>query len=179
MKRFKTFFSLFFLMIFTFNVIISYSLFELAGNEAKNEMAEKMNGLHSLNETTVLHLPLSRLKDAQSEEIWFNNELYDIVKTEVRQDCILVYALSDKKEGALIGELGKQTENNLDTDITQGHAKYPPSKQHKTAPQKYIPRAIVCLLRFSEHQLVLCTWTSLYSPPIPAISSPPPEHPLS
>jgi hypothetical protein len=180
MNRFRTIFAVFLLMIFTFNVFIYYSLFEVADYSAKNEMADQVHQVSSLRRTTVLKLPLNRLKDAKSGELWFNNEMYDVVKAEVKNDCILVYALADKKEGELITEFGKQLENNTDLSITKTGSAQAPAKQHKTPLQKYVPSAApVSATHSMLTKVIYYHLRCFYSTPVKVIQAPPPERTVS
>ncbi|HXC06114.1 MAG TPA: hypothetical protein VNZ86_15260, partial [Bacteroidia bacterium] len=78
MNRFKSIFGVFFLLVFTFNVVIYYSVFEVSDRDAKTEMNSVISGMHSLEGTQCFRLPLTRLKDTQQHEIWIEGKLYDI-----------------------------------------------------------------------------------------------------
>ncbi|HEV7230487.1 MAG TPA: hypothetical protein VGO45_04100 [Bacteroidia bacterium] len=181
MSRFKTLFSVFFLVIFTFNVIIYYSLFEFSEIQAKAEMSETIAGLPSLSETGKFILPLSRLQEVSHHEIWLEGSLYDIVRTEVKGDSVIVYVLNDKKEQTLVERMKDHEEQNTEK-AALAHGSHHNGKHGsvKPAAQKYMPAVAIISFHYAANDsLVSCEINCFYSNTAPAVVSPPPEHIVS
>jgi mRNA-degrading endonuclease YafQ of YafQ-DinJ toxin-antitoxin module len=180
MSRFKTLFSVFFLVVFTFNVIIYYSLFEFSEIQAKAEMSETISSLPSLSKTDKFILPLSRLNEVRHQEIWLEGSLYDIVKTEVKGDSVVVYVLNDKKEQTLVERM-KDHEEQCSCKANLDRRCHPGTKHaSKPAPHKYIPGVAIISFHYNLNDtLVSCEINCFYTTTAPAIVAPPPEHIVS
>ena len=179
MSRFKTFFASFFLLIFTFNVIIYYSVFEFYEFQAKAEMAESISAMPSLQGTTSFKLPLSRMQETTHSEIWMDGKLYDIVRAEVRADSVIVYVMNDSKEQNLVEKMKAHEEATC--ELIPSRASKPNTKNiHKVPAQKYYPNTAIVTFHFSEKDSsVSCVIDCFYSCLTPAISTPPPEYLVS
>ncbi len=180
MSRFKAIFAVFFLLIFTFNVIIYYSLFEFSEIRAKTEMNEVISALHSLKETQQFILPLSRLNETRHDEIWLNGNLYDIVKTEVKNDSVLIYVLNDKDEQMLVEKMKTHEDQNADK-INRTHSGQHSTKHStKESPQKYFPNTAIISFHCDVHDNTLyCRINCFYTTILPPVQAPPPEHTVS
>jgi hypothetical protein len=179
MHRFRSIFALFFLMVFTFNVVIYYTLFEYNENEAKAEMSQTISHMHSLLGTEMVTLPLSRLNDVSHDEIWLNGKLYDIVRTEVKSDSVVVYVLNDAKEENLVSNMATHTDSQCDPSMRIASAKHSSKHISKTASQKYIPSAIVSFRYHPDSHVVSCVINCFYFTETFPVQSPPPKHGLS
>jgi|GEM_PF-3056753 hypothetical protein len=179
MNRFKSIFAAFFLLVFTFNVVIYYTVFEVSDNEAKSEMGAVIAGMHSLEGTQCFRLPLSRSGETLEKEIWINGKLYDIVKAEKKADSIVIYVLNDKKEEGLVNDLKSHTDNQSETAINTGAAHHG-AKHHSKAPvvQKYFPAAIISFRFDPRSNSINCRINCFYTSAPSVIVAPPPE-PLS
>jgi hypothetical protein len=178
MNKLKAVFAIFFLLVFTFNVLIYYTLFEFNETQAKTEMGQSISRITSLSETETFTLPINRLNDMQHSEIWLNGKLYDIVKTEVRANSVVVYVLNDKKEEGLVTSMGAHTEGQSDTVLNTGKAKHSNKHSVKSQVQKYYPAAIISFRYDKNDRIISCVINCFYSTPIPSVLAPPPE-PLS
>jgi hypothetical protein len=180
MSRFKTVFSVFFLVIFTFNVIIYYFVFDFSEIQAKAEMSQTISNLSSLEHTAQFTLPLSSLNAVSHKEIWLDGTLYDIVKTEIKNDCVVVYVLGDKKEESLVDGMKTHEEQDCDklsSSYSSGHSA---KKNVSKTPQKYFPNAaIISICHHLDTHMISCEINCFYTTILPAVQSPPPEHPLS
>jgi hypothetical protein len=180
MTRFRTIFSIFFLLVFTFNVIIYYTLFDVSEMEAKTEMAETIANLPSLRSTETFRLPVSRLKDTQQDEIWLNGKLYDIVKAEVQGDSVLVYVLNDLNEQCLIHKMAEQSCGQSDVCGASTPSKQVPKHSIKAKVQKCCPKMAIISFYFHSHsKSVSCEIDCIYSTTLPPVFAPPPEHVVS
>jgi hypothetical protein len=179
MSRFKTFFAFFFLLVFTFNVIIYYSLFEFSDLQAKAEMGECISSMHSLEGTASFKLPLSRLKEAEHAEIWMDGKLFDIVRSEVQADSVIVYVMNDLKEQNLVEKMKSHEEDVC--DMTFSHRTKSSTKNlHKLPVQKYCPNAAIITFRYhTKDCMISCEINCFYSCTAPAVFAPPPEHVVS
>ncbi len=178
MNKYKAAFAVFFLLVFTFNVIIYYTVFEFDECQAKAEMGQTISRMNSLLGTECFTLPLNRLPDTEKSEIWMNGKLYDIVKTEVKENSVIVYLLNDGKEEALVAKLGSQTEACCDAALNAGKTKHSSRQSIKTSMQKYFPSALVTFRYNSQDSIISCVINCFYLTPVPSILAPPPE-PLS
>jgi hypothetical protein len=180
MSRFKTVFAVFFLVIFTFNVIIYYSLFEFSEIQVKAEMSETISKLHSLDQTGKFILPLSSLNQIRHDEIWLNGNLYDIVKTEIKHDSVVVYVLGDKKEEGLVEKMKAHQEQDTDKVTTTHSGGHASKKNVSKSPQKYFPNAaIISFHRDMNDKVTSCEVNCFYTTALPPVQSPPPEHTVS
>jgi len=180
MSRFKTVFAVFFLVIFTFNVIIYYFLFDFSEVQAKAEMTETISNLSSLEHTAKFTLPLSSLNEVRQNEIWLDGSLYDVVKTEIKNDCVVIYVLGDKKEEGLVD--GMKIHEELDSDkISSSHGlDHSAKKGVSKSPQKYFPNvAFISISHNLDTHIISCEINCFYTTILPAILAPPPERPLS
>jgi hypothetical protein len=179
MPRFKTFFAFFFLLIFTFNVIIYYSLFEFSDLQAKSEMGERLSTLHALEGTSCFKLPLSRVSEANRSEIWMDGKLFDIVRTEVRSDSVIVYVMNDSKEQNLVEKMKTHEEEACDM-ISLHAAKHSHKNLHKVPVQKYYPNAAIVTFRYhTTDRKISCEINCFYTCITSAVSAPPPERVVS
>ena len=181
MNRFKTIFAVFFLMVFTVNVIIYYTLFEVSEYHAKSEMASCIASEHKkFCHTQVVRLPLCRLKEAGQDEIWLNGNLYDIVKSEVKSDCVLIYVLCDEKEQDLISKMGAHSEGQSDAILHNNAGKHSSHKHQSKVPvQKYFPTAIISFQYDKNDSVISCEINCFYSTQSLSLNSPPPEQSIS
>jgi hypothetical protein len=180
MSRFKTVFAVFFLVIFVFNVIIYYSLFDFSEMQVKAEMSETISSLHSFEHTGKFILPLSSLNEVRHNEIWLDGSLYDIVKTEIKNDCVVIYVLGDKKEEDLVEKMKAHQEQDTDKIYSSHTAGHSSKQSARKTPQKHFPNA--ALISISYHSgcpIISCEINCFYTTTLPAIQSPPPEHPFS
>ena len=178
MNRFRSIFALFFLLVFAFNIVIYYTLFEFDESHSRAEMGQTISHMQTLAGTECFSLPLNRLKDTEQSELWMNGKLYDIVKTEVTKNSVIVYVLNDKKEENIVHKLGKDTEEQTDVSVNAGKASKPVKHNVKPVPQKYFPVAIITFRYDILDSTYSCVINCFYSTPVPSILAPPPE-PLS
>jgi len=141
-------------------------------------MTQTLSRVHSLQGTECFSLPLTRLKDSQQSELWINGKLYDIVKTEVTDNSVVVYVLNDKMEEGVVQKLGKETQDQSDVITNSCKAKHPVKHSVKPAVQKYFPAAIITFSYNHHDSTISCVINCFYSTPIPSVLAPPPE-PLS
>ncbi len=179
MHRFRSIFAVFFLLVFTFNVVIYYTLFEFDDAEAKAEMGQTIAGMHTLLGTESFTLPLSRLQEANRDEIWLNGKLYDIVKTEISNDKVVVYVLNDTKEENLVSNMAVYADSQCDASIHINTAKHSARHTGKVSAQKYCPAAIISFRYHPEEHILSCLINCFSSTEIFSVQSPPPKHGVS
>ncbi|MFI5148801.1 MAG: hypothetical protein ACHQRM_03645 [Bacteroidia bacterium] len=177
-NRFTAVFSVFLLLVFTFNLVIYYTVFEVSDSEAKSEMNTIISGIHSLEGTQCFTLPLSRFNDTQRKEIWLDGKLYDIVKAEKGPDAVLIYVLNDKKEEGIVNDFRTHTEGQTDITVNSG-SRHNKSHSKAPVPQKYFPSATLITVHVdSAHKSIFFRIDCFYAGILPEAVAPPPE-PLS
>ena len=135
-----------------------------------------IGSLKSLEQTEQVKLPLSRLEDTRHDEIWLSGRLFDIVKTEVKGDSVVVYILNDSREQALIAGLKSHEEEGTDKTCRAATGKPVTRHIHKLPSQKYLPEAAIFSFRCHPGtNVVSCVMNYFYLAPVQKVAAVPPE----
>lgn len=121
----KRLYAIFFLAIFGLSQYGHLALFKIIQHDIKKEIRTKIkNGIDS-EYLFLIKLPVKKCKNDNpdlkwkgDDELWYKDNLYDVVKSHVKNDTLNVYCVNDKMEEELLASLGKvlnnsQKHNNL------------------------------------------------------------------
>lgn len=105
------------LLIFLFNTIGYYIAFKVNQSEAKSEIKSRIKLDLPIQELTSITFDNSKIDSIQwvekNEEFYYNNKLYDVVKTEGTNQTTTFYCLSDEKEEALFANLDEHVKTHI------------------------------------------------------------------
>jgi hypothetical protein len=160
----KRFFSIFFLVIFLFNTMGYFIVFQLEQLAAKQEMRENISlGLSDdrISVLTINNNQLSDLLPGTEEEFTYEGKKYDLLKKENDGAQTRLYAVSDTREDHLFSFLNDQFHSN--TDLSKAH-KHPSATKDlsKLVKTDYFPGSpeMTVPARFSTP--LFCTAESFY-----------------
>lgn len=89
-------------IILSLALIFSSNLIELALNitlsEAQFEAKENISKQLANNHLNIIKIPCNNHNVISGNELWFNDKLYDVAKTELIHDSIYYYVLEDQQE---------------------------------------------------------------------------------
>jgi hypothetical protein len=95
--------TIFLLLIFC-NGFFYYAYFSFSITKAKLEAAKKITDLGVEKSDLILKVPVSRLQKDESDEVWFNNKLYDVVDRKKIEGVDYVLLLQDEDEQNVLVE---------------------------------------------------------------------------
>ncbi len=165
--------TIFILLLFIVNIAGYYIPFFLIRSYIRNEMNNQIKNNINLQSILTLTFPL---KDKPAGFVWirkqkefqYNNEMYDIVKTENSKDKITYYCLKDNDEKNLNDIFYILIEKNH-TD--NGKRKY----NYKNELSKYTLSSNSLLLNANNPALQNVIVTYFYKRPFIKINLPPPK----
>lgn len=167
---------LFLLSIFLFNTVGYFIAFKSVQYEIKSEVLSEIKQDINNKELTPVTINKNNLQDIEwlesGEEMRYNDQLYDIVKSTETSSTITYYCIADTKEESLF--------TNLDEHIRTHIAANKPAQNQKTSVDKVIKLyfAIEQSIKFKDVSLnrVQFLQTNLiYSSTLLETDSPPPE----
>ncbi|MCX6295479.1 MAG: hypothetical protein NTX97_05340 [Bacteroidetes bacterium] len=105
------------LAIFIFNSVGYYIVFKVSQSEAKEEIQSNIKlGLpvQKLTEITFDKNAVGKIQwTEKNKEFYYNNKLYDIVKSSDSKNTIVFYCISDEKEETLFADLDEHIKVQL------------------------------------------------------------------
>ncbi len=72
--------------------------------KAKIEAAIAIKNINDQQIPVLLKVPVTRLQKNEGSEVWYNNKLYDVVKSEQINDTGYVYLLRDEDEESILAD---------------------------------------------------------------------------
>ncbi len=143
----------------------------ISHTKAKNALSQ----LSAKQQSELLKIRVSDLDKDESDEVWFNDELFDVVKRESIHDTVYVYVARDKDEQDILESIFDhfRTDNRL-----------MPAGSNKISRIKNIHRAIDLQYIIKRHSLLFHPFIEMHSviiktsPLLPAASEvliPPPR----
>ena len=72
--------------------------------KAKLEAAMAIANTGNETSAAILKIPETKLQKDESDEAWYNNKLYDVVKREKNGDTVYVYLLRDNEEQSVLAD---------------------------------------------------------------------------
>lgn len=99
--------------------IIQYGMFELIQNNHRTEVENRINKGISRHQQIVFsfditdyEIQFSHIEWKADDEFRLNGKMYDIIKTETRNDSVYLYCLFDSEESILYSILNKLIEDD-------------------------------------------------------------------
>ena len=90
------------LIILSLALIFSSNLIELSLNiilgEARFEAKENLSKELATNHLKIIKIPSTSHNVISGDELWYNEKLYDVAKTELINDSVYYYVLEDQQE---------------------------------------------------------------------------------
>jgi hypothetical protein len=106
MKKLAVFFLL---TLFLFNTVGYYVVFKITQAEIKVDVKLQLKRGIPATELTEIKIDLKAISTIQwvekNKEFYYNNQLYDVVKTSTTDNTITFYCITDKKEEVLFAHL--------------------------------------------------------------------------
>jgi len=93
--------AIFLLLVFC-NNLFYYGYFSISLIRSKIAAALALAKIDPAASTNLLRVAVGRLQKDESNEVWFNNKLYDVVDRERTNDTTFVYLLRDEDEQTLV-----------------------------------------------------------------------------
>ncbi len=149
MKKVATILSL---IIFC-NSFFYYSYFSFSILKAKIEAVVAISNLDG--HTKLIKVSTKELQKDESDEVWYNNKLYDVAKRESASGTEYVYLMRDEDEQDILNDNSDYFKNDSGFYLGDG---YRPSLQKKspcTTDYKYVIEATKKLLSYSRSSTFL------------------------
>lgn len=167
----------FLLTIFLYNTAGYFIVFKIQESQIKSEIKNEIESGVDQNEITKLIVPnnnssMYELADG-GNEIRFNNQFFDIIKTNKTSTSTIYYCVNDKKEESLFSKLENQVDSNV---ISNTHQKNETSKKLiDTVIKLYFSNHFSITSKQTPEKITYYTSNLIYTPAIAEINSPPPE----
>ena len=129
----KKTFSILFILIFAYNLVGFYFVFEVKQHQLYSEIEQKVKNTIPEKKLVCLQFPLTEkfylfcIKTAK--EFRFNGEMYDVVKYKITGDYITCYCIRDFKENILFAGLEQLVKQNMTDNPQQKHNTHNLSKK--------------------------------------------------
>ncbi|OFY83859.1 MAG: hypothetical protein A3F72_07620 [Bacteroidetes bacterium RIFCSPLOWO2_12_FULL_35_15] len=169
--------ALFLLSIFLFNTVGFYFVFRAEQYLVKSEVQNKIKSGFDPSELEAVTINKDKLADVQwlkhGKEMFYNNQMYDIVKSTETSSTITFYCINDTKEKALLSKL----ENHINTHVVSSNpTKNDSSKKIiDTVIKLYFSNQMSFSVFQSESTIHYFISNLIYTPALLEITSPPPE----
>ncbi|MBA3705099.1 MAG: hypothetical protein H0W84_04160 [Bacteroidetes bacterium] len=164
------------LCIFLFNTVGYFIAFKTVQYQVKRSIKSEMKSGLSINELTAITINKTDVANIERQklgkEMFYNNELYDIVRSTETASTITYYCISDKKEKLLLVNL----DEHINTHIADQPLKNSTSKKLVDHVIKlyFSNKQFVSFETYSASALFTSVLT-FYSPITIDTNSPPPE----
>jgi len=168
---------IFLVCIFLFNTLGYFIAFKAVQYAVKNEIKFQIKSNLPITELTTItinktHLATIEWKD-NGKELIYNNEMYDVVRSNETATSITYYCIHDKKEKLLFTNLDDHINAHI---ITDKPVKNPASKKLADHVVKlyFETSYLFGFNNFKKHS-VFSYITIIYTPALIETNSPPPE----
>ena len=115
------------LIFFVYNYVGFFSLFLYNQYKVREEVKHKIKQQVPVKELVLLKIPLktanSHFNKLHKTEFLYQGKMYDIVKSNVKNDTVFYYCINDTKEEELFKNLDKQIEDYINNNRTKNHNK--------------------------------------------------------
>ncbi|MBE9467685.1 MAG: hypothetical protein IMY72_05100 [Bacteroidetes bacterium] len=127
---FKKIVAILLLIFFVYNYVGFFSLFLFNQYKIKKEVKHQIKQQVPVNELVLLKIPFELEKTRNlifqrihKGEFRYKGKMYDIVKSNVKNDTTFYYCINDTKEEKLFEDLDKHIEDYINTNKTKNHNK--------------------------------------------------------
>ncbi len=168
------------LALMLYNIMGYYLAYLAMVQQTKEEMRETLADNDETQDLIVVKLPYVNGKIEQKDfelidedEFRLDGKMYDIARTEIRDNSIYFYCLNDKKEDAINFALAKQIQNDTNDNSS---AEKRSNSIAKNLAKLYLPTAgLRGSFSSSENEstYAICTFQTLNA--IYDVASPPPK----